>query len=38
MGNLVDLAIDDQVAVVRLQRPPANAIDRALGEELQAVI
>ena len=38
MGNLVDLTIDDQVAVVRLQRPPANAIDLALGEELQAVI
>jgi enoyl-CoA hydratase/carnithine racemase len=38
MGNLVDLTIDDQVAVLRLQRPPANAIDLALGEELQAVI
>jgi enoyl-CoA hydratase/carnithine racemase len=38
MGDLVDLTIDDQVAVLRLQRPPANAIDLALGEELQAVI
>jgi enoyl-CoA hydratase/carnithine racemase len=38
MGNLVELTIDDQVAVLRLQRPPANAIDLALGEELQAVI
>jgi enoyl-CoA hydratase/carnithine racemase len=38
MGNLVELTVDDQVAVLRLQRPPANAIDLALGEELQAVI
>jgi enoyl-CoA hydratase/carnithine racemase len=38
MGDLVDLTVDDQVAVLRLQRPPANAIDLALGEELQAVI
>jgi enoyl-CoA hydratase/carnithine racemase len=38
MGDLVDLTIEDQVAVIRLQRPPANAIDLALGEELQAVI
>jgi enoyl-CoA hydratase/carnithine racemase len=38
MGALVDLRIDDQVAVLTLQRPPANAIDLALGEELQAVI
>jgi enoyl-CoA hydratase/carnithine racemase len=38
MGNLVDISIDGQVAVLRLQRPPANAIDLALGEELQAVI
>ena len=38
MGNLVDLTIDDQVAVLRLTRPPANAIDLALAEELQAAI
>ena len=38
MGNLVDLSIDGQVAVLRLQRPPANAIDLALGEELQGLI
>ena len=38
MGNLVDLTIDDQVAVLRLQRPPANAIDLGLAEELQAAI
>jgi enoyl-CoA hydratase/carnithine racemase len=38
MGDLVDLTIDDQIAVLRLQRAPANAIDLALGEELQAVI
>jgi enoyl-CoA hydratase len=38
MGNLVDLTIDDHVAVVRLQRPPANAIDLSLAEELQAAI
>ena len=38
MGNLVELTIDDQVAVLRLSRPPANAIDLALGEELQAAI
>src|SRR3954463_10125518 len=38
MGNLVELTIDDHVAVLRLARPPANAIDLALGEELQATI
>jgi enoyl-CoA hydratase len=38
MGNLVDLTIDDHVAVLRLQRPPANAIDLSLAEELQAAI
>jgi enoyl-CoA hydratase/carnithine racemase len=38
MGNLVELTVDDQVAVLRLSRPPANAIDLALGEELQAAI
>ena len=38
MGDLVDLTIEDQVAVLRLQRPPANAIDLALGVELQTVI
>lgn len=38
MGDLVELSIDEQVAVLRLRRPPANAIDLALGEELQAVI
>jgi enoyl-CoA hydratase len=38
MGDLVELTVDDRVAVLRLQRPPANAIDLALGEELQAVI
>ena len=38
MGDLVELTVDDQVAVLRLARPPANAIDLALGEELQAAI
>jgi enoyl-CoA hydratase/carnithine racemase len=38
MGDLVELTVDDQVAVLQLARPPANAIDLALGEELQATI
>jgi len=38
MGNLVEVTVDDQVAVLRLARPPANAFDLALGEELQAAI
>jgi len=38
MGDLVGLTIDDQVAVLTLKRPPANAIDLALGQELQAAI
>ncbi|MFL5791793.1 MAG: enoyl-CoA hydratase/isomerase family protein [Actinomycetota bacterium] len=38
MGDLVGLTIDDQVAVLTLNRPPANAIDLALGQELQAAI
>ena len=38
MGDLVHLEVDDGVAVVRLDNPPANAIDFALGLELQAAI
>jgi len=38
MGDLVELTIDDRVAILRLQRPPANAIDLALGQELRAAI
>jgi enoyl-CoA hydratase/carnithine racemase len=38
MENLVDVTVDDQVAVLRLARPPANAIALALGEALQAAI
>jgi enoyl-CoA hydratase/carnithine racemase len=38
MGSLVEVTVDDQVAVLRLARPPANAFDLALGEELQAAI
>jgi len=38
VGDLVHLEVDDGVAVVRLDNPPANAIDFALGLELQAAI
>ena len=38
MGEHVRLEVDDRVGVVRIDRPPANAIDRALGEELCAAI
>jgi len=38
VGELVHLEIDDGVGVVRLDNPPANAIDLALGLELQAAI
>lgn len=34
MGEFVRLDVHDDVAVIRLDRPPANAIDRQLGEEL----
>ena len=34
MGEFVRLDVHDGVAVIRLDRPPANAIDRQLGEEL----
>jgi enoyl-CoA hydratase/carnithine racemase len=38
MGEHVRLEIDDGVGVVRLDRPPANAIDLQVGLELQAAI
>jgi enoyl-CoA hydratase/carnithine racemase len=38
MGEYVRLDVDDGVAVVRLDRPPANAIDLQLGLELQETI
>ncbi|MGZ4150526.1 MAG: enoyl-CoA hydratase/isomerase family protein [Actinomycetota bacterium] len=38
MSQNVRLEVDDGVGVVRMDRPPANAIDRALAEELQAAI
>jgi enoyl-CoA hydratase/carnithine racemase len=38
VGELVHLEIDDGVGVIRLDNPPANAIDLALGLELQAAI
>lgn len=38
MPEFVRLEIDDGVGVVRLDRPPANAIDHQLGIELQEVI
>jgi enoyl-CoA hydratase/carnithine racemase len=38
MGEFVRLEVADGVGVVRLDRPPANAIDLQMGEELQAVI
>lgn len=36
MGEFVRLEVDDGVGVVRLERPPANAIDHQTGLELQA--
>jgi enoyl-CoA hydratase/carnithine racemase len=38
MGELVHLQVEDGVGVVRLDNPPANAIDLAVGGELQTVI
>jgi enoyl-CoA hydratase/carnithine racemase len=38
MGERVRLDVDDGVAVIRLDAPPANAIDLVLGLELQQVI
>ncbi len=37
MGEFVRLEVDDGVGVVRLERPPANAIDHQTGLELQFV-
>jgi enoyl-CoA hydratase/carnithine racemase len=37
MGEFVRLEVDDGVGVVRLERPPANAIDHQTGVELQFV-
>jgi enoyl-CoA hydratase/carnithine racemase len=37
MGEFVRLEVDDGVGVVRLDRPPANAIDHQVGLELQEV-
>ena len=38
MGEYVRLEVDDGVGVIRLDRPPANAIDLQLGLELQEAI
>jgi enoyl-CoA hydratase len=38
MGEFVRLEVDDDVGVVRLDRPPANAIDLQVGLELQEAI
>lgn len=38
MGEFVHLEIDDGVGVVRMDRPPANAIDFQMGNELQEAI
>jgi len=38
MGDLVRLEVDDDVAVIHLDNPPANAIDLALGLALQDAI
>ena len=38
MGDHVRLEVDDGVGVVRLDRPPANAIDLQLATELGAAI
>ena len=37
MGEFVRLEVEDGVGVVRLDRPPANAIDHQVGLELQEV-
>ncbi len=36
MGELVRVEIDDSVATLRLNRPPMNALDRALQDDLAA--
>jgi enoyl-CoA hydratase/carnithine racemase len=38
MGEHVRLEVDDGVAVIRLDRPPVNAIDLVVGLDLQAAI
>jgi len=38
MGGYVRLDVDDGVGIIRLDRPPANAIDLELAQELQAAI
>ena len=38
MGEFVRLEVDDDVGVVHLDRPPANAIDLQMGLELQETI
>ncbi len=38
MGGYVRLEVDDGVGVIRLDRPPANAIDLELAQELQTTI
>jgi enoyl-CoA hydratase/carnithine racemase len=38
MGEFVTLEVDDGVGVVRLDRPPANAIDHQTGLELQEAV
>jgi enoyl-CoA hydratase/carnithine racemase len=38
MGDSVHLAVDDGVGVIRLDHPPANAIDLQVGMELQEAI
>jgi enoyl-CoA hydratase/carnithine racemase len=35
MGGFVRLELDDEVATIRLDRPPANAISRQVSEELR---
>jgi enoyl-CoA hydratase/carnithine racemase len=37
MPEFVTLEVEDGVATIRLDRPPANAIDRQVGEEIAAV-
>jgi enoyl-CoA hydratase len=38
MGELVRLEVDDGVGVIRIDRPPANAIDLQVGLELQEAV
>jgi enoyl-CoA hydratase len=38
MGEFVSLTVQDDVGVIRLDRPPANALNHQVGRELQDVV